>query len=190
MQNIICALLVLLCASCATIIPTTQQATVQQPNQQVKDAYGNDMLLGRCNRFLLQREAYRSWFQTGYEQYANDQATTSALIPLLKDITIEIFLGTWCGDSKREVPRMLKILDRAGVDSSRVQLIFVSNDPKMYKQSPQHEEAGKQIIRVPTLIVYEQKKEIGRIVEYPVVSIEKDLYTILTRQPYQPNYMH
>jgi hypothetical protein len=41
---------------------------------------------------------------------------------------------------------------------------------------------------VPTLIVYEKKKEIGRFIEYPVVSIEKDLLRILLKDGYVPNY--
>jgi thiol-disulfide isomerase/thioredoxin len=99
-----------------------------------------------------------------------------------------IFMGTWCGDSKREVPRMLKILDYCGVKPEQVKIVMVSNADSLYKQSPNHEEKGLNILRVPTLIVYENTTEINRVVEYPVESLEKDLLRIMSRQMYKPNY--
>jgi hypothetical protein len=97
-------------------------------------------------------------------------------------------MGTWCGDSKQEVPRMIKILLAAGMGTSNLSIIAVGNGADMYKKSPQGEEIGLNIKRVPTLIVYEKKKEIGRFIEYPVVSIEKDLLRILLKDGYVPNY--
>ena len=51
-----------------------------------------------------------------------------------------------------------------------------------------HEEAGRNIVRVPTIIVEQKGAEIGRIIEFPVTSLEKDLLTILRKEKYQPNY--
>jgi thiol-disulfide isomerase/thioredoxin len=101
---------------------------------------------------------------------------------------IDIFMGTWCGDSKREVPAMLKILNEIGFDSVDISLITVGNNAELYKKSPQGEELGKNIVRVPTFIIYDKKKEIGRIIEYPVESLERDLLKILRKEPYIPNY--
>jgi predicted Zn-dependent protease len=74
------------------------------------------------------------------------------------------------------------------MDTSRLALIFVDNSTGTYKQSPQHEEAGKNIHHVPSFIIYDDKKELGRIIESPLTSLEKDLLAILQQQPYQPNY--
>ncbi len=124
-----------------------------------------------------------------YEKYhcINGQRLDS-IKPLLKKKKIDIFLGTWCGDSKWEVLRMLKILEAAGFDTSNLGIVCVSNEFDMYKKSPQAEELGKNIQRVPTLIVYEKNKEIGRIIESPVVSLERDLLSILRKEPYIPNH--
>ncbi len=65
---------------------------------------------------------------------------------------------------------------------------MVSNQQDSYKQSPQHEENGRNIIRVPTIIIEDNFKEVGRIVEYPVVSLEKDMLSILRKERYVPNY--
>jgi hypothetical protein len=40
---------------------------------------------------------------------------------------------------------------------------------------------GKNILRVPTLIIEEKNKEMGRIVEYPVVSLERDMLSIVRK---------
>lgn len=97
-------------------------------------------------------------------------------------------MGTWCGDSKREVPRILKMLDCCGFKERDVNLIMVSNKDSLYKKSPQHEEAGKNIVRVPTIIIEQKGLEVGRIVEFPKISLEKDMLAILRNENYQPNY--
>ena len=97
-------------------------------------------------------------------------------------------MGTWCGDSKREVPRLLKILDYCNVRPEQIKIIMVSNADSMYKQSPTHEDRGLNITRVPTLIVYEGTTEMNRFVEYPVESLEKDLVKIMSRREYKHAY--
>lgn len=101
---------------------------------------------------------------------------------LLKHKRMDIFLGSWCGDSRREVPRMIRLLKDAGMDTSRIALIFVDNRKETYKQSPQHEEQGRDIRRVPTFILYNSRnRELGRIVESPKVSLEADMVSILSK---------
>jgi hypothetical protein len=154
----------------------------------VKDASGNDMLLGRCALAALQQHPFADWYNRNYAAYTVDTATCNYIRPLLKNKKLTIFLGTWCGDSRREVPRMIKMLECCNFDFSNLTLIMVSNDDSLYKQSPAHEEAGRNIVRVPTIIVEEYRREEGRIVEYPVSSLEKDLLSILSKENYVPNY--
>lgn len=146
------------------------------------------MLLGHCTRSCLMQKPFIDWFNPNYSDYKVDSSLTGEIKKLMRKKNMTIFLGTWCGDSKREVPRMLKILDVAGVKEDQYNIIFVSNEPDLYKQSPQHEEAGKNIRRVPTFIIAEGKNEIGRIIETPKESLEKDLLKILQGKEYKPNY--
>jgi hypothetical protein len=156
--------------------------------QKIKDASGNDMLLGNCSRQALLQAPFVQWFQNNYDSYKVDSATCRFIAPLLKDKKITIFLGTWCGDSKREVPRILKMLDCCNFPAEQLRLIMVGNLGDAYKKSPLHEEEGRNIVRVPTIIIDDAGKETGRIVEYPVVSLEKDLLSILRNEKYIPNY--
>lgn len=156
--------------------------------QKAKDAFGNELLLGKCSRKALELQPFAGWFQPNYLNYVVDTATCKFIEPLLKQKRITIFLGTWCGDSRREVPRILKMLDCCNFPPEQLQLIMVSNLDGSYKQSPTHEESGRNIVRVPTIIVEENDREKGRIVESPVVSLEKDLLSILRNEKYIPNY--
>lgn len=140
---------------------------------------GQTVLLGKCVRTSLLQQPFQVWYAYQYQQYKPDSSILLGLKAQQHPYTMQIFLGTWCGDSKREVPRMLKVLDSCGWDSSRLELIFVDGRPEHYKQSPQHEEAGKNILRVPTFIIRKEEKEIGRIIETPTVSLEADLLKII-----------
>ncbi|MFN8335135.1 MAG: hypothetical protein U0U09_08375 [Cyclobacteriaceae bacterium] len=146
-------------------------------------------LLGYCSAKDLEREPYATWFKPGYENYT----PTADIITQLKKVRpekfkIKIVFGSWCGDSKREVPRMMSVLKAAGFPEENIQLLGVYDSMAVYKQGPNREEKGLNIYRVPTFIVYQKDKEIGRIVEYPVESLERDLLKILTGQPYTHNY--
>jgi len=160
----------------------------QSLNREITDGKGNKILLGECNKERLQQEPYGSWFNKNYADYKIDTLACEILKSKLAKKKLVIFMGTWCGDSRREVPRMFKILDYCGIKPSQIKLIMVSNQDSAYKQSPAHEERGLEIHRVPDLLVFEKKKETGRIIESPIVSLEKDLLAIASNEKYMPNY--
>lgn len=164
------------------------QADTTRLNRVETDARGREMLLGRCTPDALRKNSFNEWFEANYNQYLLDTASCCQVIPLLKDKNITIFMGTWCGDSKREVPRFMKMLDSCSYPYGRLSLVMVGNADTMYKKSPGHEEEGKNIVRVPTIIIEENGVEMGRIIESPVISLEKDLLAILRGGPYKPNY--
>ena len=136
-------------------------------------------LLGTVSEDALRKEPYSSWFVKNYEDYRPNQDIIIQLKNYpLSIYTVKIFFGTWCGDTKREMPKMMKVLDQIGFPKSNITFIALDNDDNAYKQSPKHEEKGMSIYRVPTFIVYEKGKEIARINELPVQSTERDLLQI------------
>lgn len=155
------------------------QATTEKPK----------ILYGICTRETLTVEPFAKWFNAEYESYNPDALVISLLQKKnLNNTSISIFFGTWCGDSKREVPRFLKLLSAFGFPEEKVRLIGLGGNDSLVKQSPGHEEAGLGIFRVPTFIIYKNGAEINRINEFPVFSLEKDLLSIFNNQPYTPNY--
>lgn len=186
MKNIF--ILALICAIASGCHHAAIPSATPVVNTQIQSTSGTTILAGHCSLSMLQTIPYKDWFDRAYNAYTVDTFTTHIIQPRLANKTIEVFLGSWCGDSKREVPRLIKILQAANFDTANLRLVFVNNAAAAYKQSPQHEEAGKGVHRVPTIIVYSNKREMGRIVESPRTSLEKDLLAILLHQGYKPNY--
>jgi thiol-disulfide isomerase/thioredoxin len=146
-------------------------------------------LWGICTRDSFLQTPFNVWFQKNYDDYKPDLALIEALKKQnLKDFKIKIFLGTWCGDTKREMPRFIKILDQIGFPEANITYIATSMEEKFRKQSNKGEEKGYDIFRVPTFVVEQNGREINRILEFPVFSLEKDLLSILSAQPYQHSY--
>jgi len=84
-------------------------------------------------------------------------------------------MGTWCHDSKREVPRLYKILDELYYDYENFEIIGLTKDKKGYFQ----DYATFGITNTPTLIFYRDDIEIGRIIEKPVGTLESHIQNIL-----------
>ena len=162
--------LVLLVASC-----NNQRARPQPALAADKEKQPAAILLGPIERSTLGGDPYRIWFDEQYGGYQLDTLTLAPLAESLVDVDIKIFLGTWCQDSRREVPRVYKILDYLGYPTERVTLIALDRD----KHGPVHEEEGFDIKLVPTTIFYRGGAEIGRIIESPTDTNEQDMAEIL-----------
>lgn len=162
--------------------------TQAQKFTEVSSPDGSKKLLGTISKENLLNEPYKSWFIPQYENYFLESSKLSPQNPKTKNIKVKVFMGTWCGDTKREVPRFIKISEAIGIETSAMELICVDNDENKYKQSPANEEKGLSIHRVPTFIFYENGSEIGRIVESPVISFEQDMINILNKNRFYSNY--
>jgi thiol-disulfide isomerase/thioredoxin len=119
---------------------------------------------------------HSSWYVSGYRDYHPDQAFMEELQKAdFSELTITIVLGTWCPDSRREVPRFMKIIDLWGFPEEKIRFIGVDID----KIAPLQDYMELGIERVPTFIFYENNSEKGRIIEVPVTSLEQDTRNIL-----------
>jgi tetratricopeptide (TPR) repeat protein len=186
MKKYLIVFIALLCTvACSNKITTTK---FLPSNEAFVNKNKDTMLIGFCSLAILNAMPQKIWYDTNYAKYKVDTLRANLLQPILENATIEIYLGTWCGDSRREVPRMLKIFELAQVDTNNIKLIFVDDATDTYKQSPQHQEVGKNIHHVPTFIFYSNKKEVGRIVETPIENFERDIATIFAKLPYTPKY--
>lgn len=147
-------------------------------------------LLGRVTEAQLSQAPFDSWYLKGRDNYQADKKVIKALKKeKLKHYRLQLYFGSWCGDSRRELPRMMKVLHEAGYPINTLEIIAVDNQNMQYKQSPGGEEKGLGIYRVPTLRVLSKKgEEIGRIIERPLISVEKDLLSILNGEEYATAY--
>jgi len=114
-----------------------------------------------------------------YAAYNPDAATLIELKKLLKKEKIKIVFGTWCGDSKANVPNFFKVLDALHFKEKNVDIIAVDGTKKAENGIID----GLNIQRVPTFIIYDKKGiELGRIVEGPKTTLEGDLLAILKKK--------
>lgn len=93
------------------------------------------------------------------------------------EVKVEIFLGTWCPDSKAHVSEYFKVLEFA--DNPLIQTFLIGVPREKSKRAPYYQ--GKDIERLPTFVVYVDSREKGRIIEVPVKSVEEDLVELLSR---------
>lgn len=134
------------------------------------------ILVGLCERPDLYDPSLGFYYDWEYKDYSPDSACLKELARLPKDYNIVIVLGTWCGDSREQLPRFLKLSDLLQIDSGKLKLIGVDRQ----KQAVTMDISHLNILRVPTFIFFRNDKEIGRIIETPQISLEKDMLNILT----------
>jgi hypothetical protein len=144
----------------------------QEINKKVVDPrLDKEILYGYCDRYGLEKGEFGKLFDEYYEIYEPDKATIDSLKLKKEGVEILIILGTWCSDSQEQVPKFFKILDKIKFNKKSVQMICVSRD----KEAGEVETVNYNIQKIPTFIVYRRGREIGRIVESPYTSLEKDL---------------
>lgn len=171
--------------SCGNKEKENDTEEIQQEVIDMEEIHPDDLpvIVGKQEISAIKSPPYTKWFMESY-RYAFDQSKMGALKTALEGKTITIFMGTWCEDSRKQVPALLSILDAITYDPSKITLITMTED----KDTPEGLEEGKNIEYVPTIIVYNNNVEMGRVVEYPIESLEADLLKIATGQEYTPAY--
>jgi thiol-disulfide isomerase/thioredoxin len=178
------SVLIILLFGCKTVKPvadTNQQLKPEEPvsakaQEIIKYSDPTTWVLGYFELSRLTHEPHNTWYISGYDNYEPNSDAINKLLDISREgLKIKIVLGTWCPDSRREVPRFMRILDLWQFPVSNVVFIGVDNA----KLSPIGEYEGLNIERVPTFIIYKNNIEAGRIIENPVTSLEQDMVNIL-----------
>jgi hypothetical protein len=124
----------------------------------------------------LQRTDLESfkWFKDNYNQYKPAMSVVEELIKFEK-CSLLVVLGTWCSDSHELVPQLFKVADLVGWE--KIELIGVDRK----KQCSSIDIKPLNIEYVPVIMVFKDKKLMGKIVETTAVTIEDDLLKILSK---------
>ena len=165
-KYLICFLIIVLLIGCISYT---------KPNSKKVFKDGVNMLYGEITRDDLFSE-YPAWLDN-YVDYQPDSSVIASLSTPHPDLKVEIFLGTWCSDSRREVPRFFKTVDESKFIQNN-QIILWAVDRNKSLESGLTDQKG--IETVSTFILYRQDSEIGRIIEMPEnENIEADLLQII-----------
>lgn len=144
-----------------------------------------DMLLGEFHKQDLLKKPFSKWFTPYYDEFSPETGAMTSIKENINDYKIKLLMGTWCGDSKREVPKFLKILDIADYNYENIEMVAVDYN----KTTPSKIEEELDVHRVPTIIFYKDGEEVNRFVEYSQEeSIEEDIAKILNGKEYKNSY--
>lgn len=136
-------------------------------------------LLGDMKIEWLMRDPHYRWYSKEYADYNPDPQFIEQLFKSDVDgMNIVVVLGTWCPDSRREVPRFMKVIDVWGFPVEKIRFIGVDIE----KSAPLDDFVSLAVERVPTFIFYKNNIELGRIIELPVTSLEQDMVKILNEK--------
>jgi thiol-disulfide isomerase/thioredoxin len=131
---------------------------------------------GWVSREILETPPYAA-FHAGYDSARIAPEFVPMIRGVEEGVDVTIFFGAWCSDSRREVPRFLRLADASGLPESRIKLYALDRTKK--SGDGLTEKFG--IERIPTFIFLKDGKEIGRITESPKTTLEADVLTILAR---------
>lgn len=113
-------------------------------------------------------------FKQNFQAFQPNQQEITAIQNLTGKSLLVLF-GTWCHDSEREIPRLLKLLE-----ISQVKLKSLSLKALNYsKQDLDGLHHTYKLEFTPTIILLDKEKELGRIVEFPQKSIGEDLASFI-----------
>ena len=131
----------------------------------VKDEILIDTLTWKC----FENAEFADWFSANYDTYSVE-SDNLAVFQNDTTITMLIYLATWCPDTRRELPRMKKVLDNLNLNW---EIVLIGLNRK--KQLSNGNLPNHNITHVPSFVIFRNEIEIGRIVERPTQSLENDL---------------
>jgi len=163
---------------------STNNSSEVMAETKTKTNFQQGMLIGEFDKEDLEQDAFSKWFNSGYSEFNPSEEAMKTIKKNIGDYEIIAFMGTWCPDSRRETPKVFKILDEAGYDMSKLTFYGVNRQ----KTTTDNIEKEYSLNRVPTVIFLKDGKEVNRFVEYPRESIEEDFAKIVSGEAYKDSY--
>lgn len=114
--------------------------------------------------------------------YASYQASDADILGLSRaffknpHLKIEIWGGNWCSDTHEGIPALMRVLDRAGLAAEGLVYHRVSRDKKYVDGL----EVSVPLGSVPLVIITNEGRKLGEIVEFPRETWELNLLKIVS----------
>lgn len=126
-----------------------------------------DQIMNSDHLFKIHTQRYEP--NTEALQYLNNYQDT---------LSIQIFFGSWCRESKKYLPGLIKTLKLSAPEKVAIKYIGVNakkNFPDLFLKM-------YNIKYIPTVVIQKGNEEIGRIEEAPTQPIEIELVEILKKE--------
>ena len=111
------------------------------------------------------------------KRYTPDSAAVEYMATLDESLEVIVFLGSWCPESKKYIPRLMKALEVSS--SEHINVKYVGVDAQ--KKSPKEFLKKHQIKYIPSVVVLKGDIEVGRLAKKPQEPIELEFVEILKR---------
>jgi thiol-disulfide isomerase/thioredoxin len=155
MMKTICLFVCSLICSVITMAQTNFTTTTDPNHPEQK------MLLGVIEKANINADTAFKWYADSYKFYT-PEAATLAVFKQNSNLQFVLFGGTWCEDTQNILPKFFKLQEQAGIADANITFFAVDRNKKTYG----HLAEALGITNVPTILVYKDGKEIGRVVEY------------------------
>ncbi len=160
-----------------------KNAIGQEPRRLYDEKSCTEIMIGITNLESLKQGLFGEIYNTEYSNYNLNTSVIQqldSLISLSKTennsfFSAKIIIGMWCGDSKEQLPRFIKVCEKFSFLTDDITYICVD---RLFK-ADNFDISNLKIEKVPTFIIYKNNIEIGRIIETPIISFEKDLLKII-----------
>jgi thiol-disulfide isomerase/thioredoxin len=119
------------------------------------------MLVGAITADDIVESKVCAWYQKGFDNYTPDSNRVRDLMKSLGQYHFVVFAGTWCEDTQYLLPKFAKVMHACKVPDKDIEMYGVDRS----KQALNVESLLYRVERVPTIIIINGPREIGRIVE-------------------------
>ena len=168
----------LVIALIVSMFSCSSKSIPQQPKYTVVADTETVVMKGVLTRNILEKEKAFTWM-TENRKYGSADAGAVKTFSQQKDLfTVLVFGGTWCHDTQNILPVFYRLIDKSGFPDNRITLVGVDRQ----KTAPHNWHTNWNITMVPTFIILQNGKEMGRVVEYGKTgNVEKELADIVTK---------
>ena len=136
--------------------------------------HAKDYVVGEISDSRIMEEFEK--FKRHQDDVNYSEEALAGLKAVTEQFQFKVFFGQWCHDSQREIPRLIQLFNK--VDKANFEVSYYALDTQ--KSDPDGHAKLHNIKRTPTLIVFQDGKELARVLEFPKVDWPSDLYEILT----------
>lgn len=144
-----------LLAAFLTFTVTSQSACAATNDPSASES---EFVIGEISSTQLLAQEKR--FNRGYQSFEPSAQELKLLASLPEGAKVKVYFGSWCHDSQREVPRMIKLLENTKAKLWLYGLPISKSDAQGFAKA-----AG--VKYTPTFVVSYNGKELGRIIERP-----------------------
>ena len=153
-------------------------STINKTNYSVTQNGNEKILVGIINRSIIENDTAFTWLARDMKYITPSADAVSVFIEKKDKFNLVVFGGTWCEDSQNLLPKFYKLILKSGYPEKKIQLIGVDRNKKTIDDL----QLKYKVTQVPTFIVMQKNKEIGRVVEYGKYNdIEKELAEIISK---------